>query len=176
MKTLKQLFLTAMIFLAITGMSWAASTMNEQLNCDGDACVLSIRWATHTDGTFTGQETKTVIHGWIDGIETDPDGSAAPTDNYDINMRNKVTCVINGTPRTTYRNIDGDTGTWSGLEATTAQDGILANRDTSVSEFTRFLDNGKYGGIMAYGRLGIDISNAGNSTAGIINVYFIRLR
>ena len=114
------------------------------------------------------------VNGWIDGVETDPSGAAAPTDNYDITMANQLVSTIGAISTTTTRNIGGDTGTWTGGEVTTAEDGVLSNRDTAVAEFTRFLTNGCNGGTMNFGPLLVDISNAGVSKSGVINIQFFK--
>ncbi len=167
----KTILLIALILsLSITISVRAASTMYQKLDCAGAACVLRLSWTTHTDGTFTGFTTMNV-DGWIDAIETDP-GATAPTDNYDVSIANKVVSTINGTSTTTTRDITGDTGSWSGAEVTTSEDGVLANRDTANAEMTRLLNNGNYGGVMNIGPLLVDISNAGNSKVGVINIFF----
>lgn len=112
------------------------------------------------------------INGAIDGVETDPSGTAAPTDNYDISIANYLTTTINGTSTTTTRAICGDTGTWTSGEITTGADGVLANRDTANTEFTRFSDNSVYGGVYNIGPLLVDITNEGRAKSGVINIWF----
>lgn len=161
-----------LIFLTAS-FAMAASSAYQNLTCKGNACVLRVSWTTHTDGSFAAITTQEV-NGFIDRIETDPSGTAAPSDNYDISIANYLTSTINGTSTTTTNNICGDTGTWTAGEITTGGNGILANRDTAVTESTRFLINGSYSGLMNIGPLLIDISNAGNSKSGVINIYYFK--
>ncbi len=169
--------LFALVLFAFPG--WTAdSTMYQKLDCVGPACILRLSWTSAGTGVFTGYTTMEV-NGWIDAVETDPDGSAAPTANHDISIANKVVSVVNEagtfTSRTTTRDITGDTGVWSGADITTAQDGVLANRSATTPEMTRFLDNSNYGGLINLGPLLIDISNAGNTKKGMINIYFFKM-
>lgn len=124
--------------------------------------------------SFNSFQTAEII-GVIDGVETDPSATAAPTDNYDISIANYLVTTINGTSTTTLRAICGDTGAWTSGEITTGEDGVLADRDTANSEFTRFLDNSVYGGIYNIGPLLVDITNEGRAKSGVINIWFKKL-
>ena len=115
------------------------------------------------------------VNGFIDGVGTDPSATAAPKDNYDISIASLIVTTINETSTTTTRNICGDTGTWTAGEITTGEDGVLANRDTAVGEYTQFLNNGNYGGIPNVGPLLIDISNAGISKSGVFDIYYFKM-
>jgi len=112
------------------------------------------------------------VNGVIFGVETDPLSTAAPTDNYDISIANYLVTTINSTSVISSRNICGDTGTWTSGEITTAGDGVLSDRDTAVSEFTRLSNNSVYDNYMNVGPLLIDITNEGRSKSGVINIYF----
>ena len=185
MKKLSRILIGFIVLLLFAAPALAVdSTMYQKLDCTGDDCVLRLSWTTSDAGAFTGYETMKV-NGWIDAVETDPSGTPAvpafqPTANYDISIANKLVSSIEGprgtfTVTTTTRDISGDGGMWSGDDITTAEDGVLANRSFQTSEMTRFLDNGNYGGIMNLGPLLVDISNAGNTKKGVINIYFIKM-
>lgn len=115
------------------------------------------------------------INGLIDGVETDPSADAAPADNYDVSIANYLITTINSTSTTTLRAICADTGAWTSGEITTGEDGVLADRDTANTEFTRFLDNAVYGGVYNIGPLLIDITNEGRSKSGVVNIYYRKL-
>lgn len=115
------------------------------------------------------------INAFIDGVETDPSGTYAPTDNYDISIANTIVSTINSTSTTTLRAICGDTGTWTSGEITTNSDGVLADRDTANSEFTRFSDNSVYGGVYNIGPLLVDITHEGRSKSGVINIWYKKI-
>jgi len=171
---MKKIFVpVVLLVMLLTAPAMAASTCYQKLDCKGSACTLRLSWTTDASGNFAAFKTMEV-NGWIDGVETDPSGAAAPTDNYDITMANQLVSTIGAISTTTTRNIGGDTGTWTGGEVTTAEDGVLSNRDTAVAEFTRFLTNGCYGGTMNFGPLLVDISNAGVSKSGVINIQFFK--
>lgn len=161
------------LLLVMAGSVFAASSCYQNLTCKGTACVLRLSWTTDASGDFAAFTTQEV-NGFINRVETDPSGTSAPDDNYDISIANYLTSTINGTSTTTTRNICGDTGAWTAGEITTGEDGVLANRDTANTEETRFLINGSYTGLMNIGPLLIDISNAGNSESGVINIYYYK--
>ena len=168
----KRILITAIILTLIFSPLAFSGTLKQKIDCKGNACILRLLWTTPTSGTFSGKLTKDV-NGYIDAIETDP-GTPAPTDNYDISIANKIISNIGGTSTTTIRDITGDTGTWSSGDITTAQDGVLANRDTANSEMTRLLDNGNYGGVMNHGPLQFDITNAGTNRTGVVNIFYFK--
>lgn len=179
MKKLSKI-LTILIALSLFVLpAWSAdSTMYQKQDCAGDACILRLAWTSAGTGVFTGFETMEV-NGWIDAVETDPDGTSVPTDNYDIYIANKVVSSIQGptgtfTSTTTTRAICGDTGSWSGADITPNNDGVLVNRSNASPEMTRFLDNGNYGGVMNLGPLLVDLANTGNTKKGVINIYYFR--
>lgn len=182
MKKSFKILIVFISLLSFAAMAWAVdSTVYQKEDCVGNACVLRISWTTSDAGAFTGFETMGV-NGWIDAVETDPDGTAAPTANYDISIANKLVSSVNEggtfTTRTTTRGICGDTGVWVGADITTAGDGVLANRVAATAEVTRLFldatDDPQAGGLMNLGPLLIDISNAGNSKKGMINIYFTK--
>jgi hypothetical protein len=69
---------------------WAVGTYTEGFRCygNGSACVWTISWTAHTDGTWTarslaataaGAKSLTALAGYyLYEMETDPSGSAAP--------------------------------------------------------------------------------------------------
>ncbi len=146
--------------LTVAPMAFAADdSITQSLQGGPTYMVLKMAWGTDGSGDFTAVDTIYPIDGMVMLIETNP-GTAAPTDNYDITLRN-----TNGI------DICGD----SGAAGSEAEDGACANRDTTVSEETLVLLNGNYGMITVYGVLTLDILNAGNDKDGVVEIHFLKL-
>jgi len=144
--------LSALLFACLltpTG-AWAAGTITETWTAIGDrdyvlkfTCV-----ADASDGSFPSHETVKAVDGWVYLITTDP-GSPAPTDDYDIVIKDSEGVDISG--------------------------GMLANRDTSNSEQVIPKINNNYVSRRVYGPLTIEItSNSTNSALVVVSVYFNR--
>ena len=113
-----------------------------------DMRLFQVAWTSGTGGDvnlFTCP-TDMDITGWIHEIETDPDGTTAPTDNYDITLVN-----ANG------RDVAG---------------GALANRDTAVTEVVKPVVNSIQQKAINDGILTITITAAGDTKKGELLIYY----
>lgn len=110
--------------------------------------LFQVSYTTHASaGTFTCNTDKDIT-GWIILVETDPaSGAPQPDDNYDIVLNN-----ANG------RDVMG---------------GALANRDETNTEATMPILDGNYMTIWNEGPLAIQVTNAGNSLAAELLIYYL---
>lgn len=98
-------------------------------------------WVAHTDGVVTGVATSGVYTGKIEALYTDPDGSSAPTDDYDITIT------------------DSD-----GLDVLA---GAGANRDTANNEIVLSSSLG----CVVSSTLTFAVTNAGSGGAGVAYLF-----
>lgn len=104
--------------------------------------VKKIRWSWTSDASGDDSEaTVEPYDGKLIGLTTDPDGTAAPTDNYDI--------VVN--------DADGDDVLL----------GAGANRDTANTEHVAEASLGAVAG----SKLTLVVSNAGDTKQGVVILY-----
>ena len=61
-------------------------TITEESGVNRGVRKIVFDWIAHTDGVVTGVQTSLAYTGKIERFITDPDGSSAPTDNYDITI------------------------------------------------------------------------------------------
>lgn len=112
-------------------------------------CSMTFNWTSDASGN-ADQESTFPIDGYIVKVITNP-GATAPTDNYDITLTNSDSIdVVHGT---------------------------LANRDTSTSEEIVPIpaDNvALYGGSAVFGKITLNVTNAGDSKVGAVTVIFER--
>ena len=163
---MKRIFIFLCLVLLITGNAWGASvdgTVNQKLTDAGGVHRLRITW---TAGDTASGETGNVefltreVNGLILGFQTNPDGTEAPTDNYDIVL------------------VDAESGRKicydSGSGETTAGDGILANRDTSNTEYVPMqTSTGVPCAIPHLGGMTVYAFHAGETNAGVLDIFFI---
>ena len=147
MKKLVTFVLFFSLFM-FTSVVHSAESVTQALQSGGEINVLQISWTTDASGNLTATDTAYPLEGYLMLVETDPDGSAAPTDNYDI--------VLNDA---------------NGLDV---MGGALSDRDTANTEATMPKLNGSYTMIPVPGTLEMDVTNAGNSKSGVIRIYFVR--
>lgn len=107
-------------------------------------------WTSDSGGSANGTLTRS-INGRVLMIVTDPDGGAAPTDNYDGVILDE-----------------------HGLDVAA---GYLANRDTANTErvipMLETLLTSNYGRQPVFnGTLELQITNAGNAKKGVIRMYY----
>ncbi len=110
--------------------------------------LFQVAWTSGTDGDinlFTCV-TDMDITGWIHEIETDPDGSTAPTPSYDITLVN-----ANG------RDVAG---------------GALANRSATATEIVKPVVNSIQQEAISQGPLTITITAAGDTKKGEVLIYY----
>lgn len=99
-------------------------------------------WTSHTDGSVSGVgQTTQRYHGFLISLETDPDGTDAPTDNYDITLLNE--------------------------QGTDVLCGAGADRDTANNELTMPLPNSSPNPVALNGtKLDLNVANAGSGKKG----------
>jgi len=147
---MRRVFLAFLITLFITitsGMSYAAEDFEQKTESWGSLHCMVISWTSAAGGTFTSVPTEK-INGLVYYVLTDPDDEAAPSDNYDITLKNSNGYDIMG--------------------------GKLANRDEATTEVIQPYDStsGSYLAFPVDGALTLAISDMGNSTSGVIKIYF----
>jgi hypothetical protein len=111
--------------------------------------MLRVEWTSHASNGTVVQAIER-FSGEILRITTNPDGTAAPTDDYDITL------------------VDGD-----GVDVAL---GTLANRDDTNTEtvYPSVAGSGALTDIRmsVAGLITLTIANAGNSKKGIITIYY----
>jgi hypothetical protein len=112
--------------------------------------LFQVAWTSSAD-TNGGADLFTCvtdidITGWIHEIETDPDGTTAPTAAYDITLIN-----ANG------RDVAG---------------GALANRSATATEIVKPLVNSIQQKVISHGPLTITITAAGDEKKGELLIYY----
>lgn len=129
------------VALALTAPVSAAGTVT--LTEETVGSIVKIRWAWTSDGSgvVSGTLTTRAYNGALERLVTDPDGSAAPTDNYDVTI------------------LDED--------GTDILMGAGADRDTATTEQVARASLG----VVANDTLELRIANAGASKAGVVYLY-----
>ena len=143
---MRKLFLTIGLFLAMVSTSYGAGTLTQDWAEHGAMKVATLTWTTSAGGVFTATSTSKSINGFVVMVETDPDGTAVPTPNYDLTLLNSGGADIMG--------------------------GALANRHTSTTEMTMPLLNGNYTGVAVQGALTLTVTTAGNSKTGTVKIFY----
>lgn len=104
---------------------------------------ISVAWTSDASGNATGTMTK--LYGFVIKVITDPDGSAAPTDNYDITLVDE--------------------------NAVDALDGKLADRDTANNEQVYPTPTSSAIPAFVCGDHTFTVANAGNAKSGVCTFY-----
>jgi hypothetical protein len=143
---MKKLILTILMSLALATAAYGECV--QTMETRGEITVMQFAWTTTAVGSFTSTTSTYNGDGFLYMVETDPDGTAAPTDNYDITLTNANDVDVMG--------------------------GALANRDTANTELTMPLLNANYVSIPVVGTLTLAITNAGNEKSGKVRAYFIK--
>lgn len=107
----------------------------------GNMKEVKIAWTSDASGNVTEHTTTNFYNGKIKYFVTDPDGTNAPTDNYDIQLLDR-----------------------NGIDILA---GAGANRDTANNEYV--LDASV--GAIVNSQITVAISNAGNAKSGVILLY-----
>jgi len=145
---MKKVFLAIAFVLMTVSMGWCAESCVQALQAGGEINVLQMTWTTDSSGNFTATDTAYPIEGYLMLVETDPDGTAAPTAAYDITLKNTNGVDVMG--------------------------GALSDRSATATEMTMPLLNGSYTMLPVPGVLTMDVTSAGNSKSGVIRIYFVR--
>lgn len=117
----------------------------------GSVKKTSYAWTSDASGDVSGG-AKPLISGQIFRVVTNPDGTDAPTDNYDIVLNDEDTVDL-------------------------AQ-GLLANRDTANNEDVAIAKEQAVGAttallpVVTNSLVDCVVSNAGNAKKGVVNVYW----
>ena len=177
MKRITTIIFLALAVLAVATGANAGEYAAQKRVTKGVLTVHSVIWQTDASGGFTPY-TLDEINGLVLEIITDPDGSAAPTDNYDIILEGvkNYAVVASSTPAAytateTRFMICGDTGTF----AAPNDDGVLANRDTAVTESVQMTINGSAATKPSWGPWVMDVIDAGNSKRGTMEIIYLRM-
>lgn len=101
---------------------------------------IAFTWVSASDGTATGTTTH-AYDGKCELLTTDPDGTDAPSDNYDITITDSDGVDVLG--------------------------GSGANRSTSATQQVL----GSSLGAVAGSKLTLNITNAGDTKAGVVYLY-----
>ena len=142
--------LLALLFLAAPAVFAAQSLSTGVVAATGNTMTLAINWTADTDGSFSETDITdaSVYRGWyISHITTVPDGTVAPTANYDI--------VI---------------GTATGLSDVTG--GALADRSATDAERVALVDYVS-SFVPVSSRLTLTIT--GNSVSGAKGVIYLHM-
>lgn len=153
---MKKLMLAIFIALSLVSTAYGA----DSILGNSSYAVYQMPWVTDGSGNFTAIATTRNIDGIVLMVEAIPSATAAPTDNYDVTLRNN-----NGI------DIMGDTGA-AGSEV---YDGSLANLDTAVPSQVQPKIDGNTASVPVLGPLTLDVFNAGNSKGGTIRIHYIPL-
>lgn len=137
MRRLAAVALAALLLPSLLGAAGTVTVAEE-----GFGSVKKITWTwTSTAGGAADLATVGVYTGKIEALVTNPDGVAAPTDNYDL----------------TITDADGtDVLSAAGL-----------NRDTANTEIVLSASLG----IVANDKLTLNVTNAGSATSGVVHLY-----
>lgn len=106
---------------------------------------ISIAWTSSSGGAATGSIDD--LKGFLVKVVTNPDDSAAPTDDYDITL------------------VDSN-----GVDA--AQ-GLIANRDTANSEEKYMTPSGSATPVLLDGTYTFTIANAGDTKSGVCELHIM---
>ena len=145
---MKKLLLGILISLFMVTASWGAESVDQSLQVGGEIQVLVMEWTTDSSGDLTATDTGYAIEGFLMLVETDPSGTAAPTADYDITLKDA-----------------------NGLDV---MGGALSDRSATATEATMPLLNGNYTMLPIPSTLSMDVTSAGNSKSGVIRIYFVR--
>ncbi|MGE0229984.1 MAG: hypothetical protein AB7I38_17065 [Dehalococcoidia bacterium] len=106
----------------------------------GSVKKVSFAWTSDASGNADAQ-TSLAYNGEVVRLVTDPDGTAAPTDNYDVAVNDE--------------------------DGADVLMGAGANRDTANTE--QVLASSL--GVVANDKLTLQVTNAGNAKSGVVRIY-----
>jgi hypothetical protein len=155
-RTFRIILVALLLLLLSTAGAYAATGWTEQHDARGSLHRINLTWSTTTSAvsTVTTHVVRWPIDGTIYVVVTDPSGTTAPTDNYDIYM---------------YNTAHGTTFDIMG--------GALENRDTSNTEWARpyISTESGYAPLPVWGEISIAISgNAVVDAEGQIEIFYFR--
>jgi hypothetical protein len=113
----------------------------------GAKLIQKIKVAWTSDASGNADTSIENLHGFLVKMVTDPDGSAAPTDNYDITLVDEL-----------------------GIDAL-ADAGL--NRDTANTEQVYPIATGAQTPVLLCGTHTFTVANAGNAKSGVAYLYIV---
>jgi len=151
-----------LIMLAFAGHAWGASdySCTPSILASGPYKVYQMAWISANPEDFTATATTQNIDGIVMLVEFIPSATVAPTDNYDITLRNDQGIDILGD---------------SGAAGSEAYDGAGANKDTAVPSQSQPLLNGNYGAVPVMGKLTLDVFNCGAAKGGTVRIHYLSI-
>lgn len=154
MKTLKVLFISLLFLLLSAAGASATTGWTEEHSARGSLHRINLTWATYygSGATIGDHVVRWPIDGTIYYVVTDPSGTTAPTDNYDIYI---------------YNTAHGTTFDIMG--------GSLNNRDSASTEWARpyISTESGYAPLPVWGEITIVISgNSVNDARGQIEIFY----
>lgn len=136
----RSLRIAAVAVLALAVEAWAAGTVT--VAEEAHSSVRKITWTwTSTAGGAADLITTRAYDGKIEAVVTNPDGVAAPTDDYDITITDE--------------------------DGTDVLSAAGANRDTANTEIVLSASLG----IVANDKLTLNVTNAGAAKSGVVHLY-----
>ena len=146
---MKKVCLSIIMFLMMVSVSLGAESLTQSIKASGPYHVYVLAWVNDSSGDFTATANSQGINGVVMMAESIPSGTAVPTDQYDVTLKNDQSIDVFG--------------------------GALGNLSNTTAGETMPLLNGSYGAIPVMGTLTIDITNAGNSKGGTIRIHYLGL-
>jgi hypothetical protein len=155
-KTLKILLVALLLLLLSAAGAYATTGWYEDHQNRGSLHRINLTWATSSATTtvVTSHVVRWPINGTIYHVITDPSGTTAPTDNYDI--------YLYSTAHGTSMDVMG---------------GSLTNRDVTSTEWSRpyISTESGYAPLPVWGEITITISgNSVNDARGQIEIFYFR--
>jgi len=159
---MRKIALGLLLVLLSWGVALGASDQSctQSIKASGAYKIYKMVWVSANPEAFTGVATTQNIDGIVMLVEFVPSTSVAPTDLYDVTLRNS-----NGI------DILGDTGA-AGSEN---YDGAGANKSNSVPSETQPLLNGNYGAVPVYGPLTLYLYNMGAAKGGTVYIHYLSI-
>ena len=152
------LAILAMLLFASPAIGASDYSCTQSVLASGAYKVLSMAWVSADPEDFTATASGVNIDGIVILVEFIPSATVAPTDNYDITLRNDQGIDILGD---------------SGAAGSEAYDGSGANKDTAVPSQSQPLLNGNYGAVPVMGKLTLDVFNGGAAKGGTVRIHYL---
>jgi hypothetical protein len=145
---MKKIIIATLLLLLTAAMAWAAGTVTETSSTYGYGIrKVTLAWTSDASGDAT--YTTSQLSGAIMRVTFDPDGTAAPTDLYDITLKDE-------------NDFDVLVGSGANLSATTS---------SSVCPQIDDQDGTNTIAVIISGQLSLAVSNAGNAKSGEVVLY-----
>ena len=150
----------AMLLFASPAIGASVYSCTQSIQASGAYKIYNMVWTSADPAGFTATATTQEINGIVMLVEFVPSATVAPTDNYDIVLRNDQGIDILGD---------------SGAAGSEAYDGSGANKDTAVPSQSQPLLNGNYGAVPVYGVLTLYVYNMGAAKGGTVRIHYLSI-